>query len=145
MISESKDGRGEQGKTSTPKPNVNTYNLVMEAFLQLGDAARCQDLLFEMDADLDLTPNSESFSKVIRAWMHDEMNNRHEYGLSGQSCENAFRWLEELLKREKACDSGLGPAPDMFTGLLKTAAKTKSRGENILTIGQKTFWVRSYD
>ena len=66
-----------------PKPNVQTYNLVMDGHIQLGDAARVQDMLLEMDAtDGDVPPNSESFSKVIRAWLSDELR-EEQYGLPG--------------------------------------------------------------
>ena len=127
---------------SIPEPNVQTYNLVMEAWLQLGDAARVQDLLLEMDASNIVSPNSESFSKVIRSWLQEEMNHQTpRYGLSGLSCENAWKWLKELLERERMGHSDLGPAPELFSSILKTAARTPSRGENLLILGQDTFWV----
>lgn len=145
MIRESKNAAGDEENTaSVPEPNAHTYNLVMEAYLQLGDPSRVQDLILEMDASDSVLPNSESFSKVIRAWLHDEMNDQQQHGLPGLSCENAYKWLKELLDREKSGDyPDLGSAPDLFASILKTAAKTRSRGENILTVGQGTFWVRN--
>jgi len=126
-----------------PKPNVQTYNLVMDAHFQLSDAARVQDMIIEMDGTNGrIAPNNESFSKVIRAWLNDESNGekgRAQYGLPGLSVENAWRWLDELLRREKKqgdCSNGgsntgesvglVGPAPDLFSSILKTAARTVS-------------------
>ncbi|KAL7482440.1 hypothetical protein ACHAW6_008115 [Cyclotella cf. meneghiniana] len=126
---------------SVPEPNVQTYNLVMEAWLQLGDAARVQDLLMEMDVSDTVSPNSESFSKVIRAWLQEETKNRTpRSGLSGLGCENAWKWLKEMLERERSGCADLGPAPELFSSILKTAARTPSRGENLLILGQETFW-----
>ncbi|KAL7520984.1 hypothetical protein ACHAWX_005674 [Stephanocyclus meneghinianus] len=126
---------------SIPGPNVQTYNLVMEAWLQLGDAARVQDLLLEMDASDAVSPNSESFSKVIRAWLQEETKHRTpRSGLSGLGCENAWKWLKEMLERERSGCADLGPAPELFSSILKTAARTPSRGENLLIVGQETFW-----
>jgi len=130
------------GENFIAGPNVATYNLCMDAHFELGDAPRVQDMLIEMDATNGLIPpNSESFSKVIRAWINDELNN--PYGLPGSSVENAWRWLDELLQREKKDDSDLGPAPELFPAILKAAAKTSACGENLLTIGQWTF--RAYE
>jgi hypothetical protein len=144
MIKESNNIVDEDEDTvpSVPKPNVNTYNLVMDAFLQLGDPSSVQNLLREMDASDFVSPNSESFSKVIRAWLHDEMNNQQKQDLPGLSCENAFYWLKELLERERVGAPDLGSAPDLFASILKTAARTHSKGENLLSVGQSTFWVR---
>jgi hypothetical protein len=144
MIKESSTADENRETPSVPAPNVQTYNLVMEAWLQLGDPARVQDLLLEMDASTTVSPNSESFSKVIRAWLHDEMNSTHQYGLSGRSCENAWKWLKELIEREKRGTADLGPAPELFSSILKTAARSESKGENLLTVGQNTFWVRHF-
>lgn len=141
MIKES-NNTDLQYEASVPKPNVQTYNIVMEAFLHLGDPAKVQDIILEMDASKIVSPDSESFSKVIRAWLRDEINHQQKYGLSGVSCENAWKWLKELLEREKSGQSSLGSAPDLFASVLKTAAKTSSRGENLLIVGQETFWVR---
>eukprot|EP00804_Cyclotella_cryptica_P002909 CCRYP_013272-RA/>CCRYP_013272-RA protein AED:0.03 eAED:0.03 QI:850/1/1/1/0.33/0/4/946/716 len=141
MVKGSNTVNEQEEAASIPKPNVQTYNLVMEAWLQLGDPARVQDLLLEMDVSDSVAPNSESFSKVIRAWLQDEINNQQQYGLSGLSCENAWKWLKELLEREKMGHPDLGSAPELFSSILKTAARTKSRGENLLILGQGTFWV----
>ncbi|KAL9185104.1 hypothetical protein ACHAXT_002881 [Thalassiosira profunda] len=130
MISESKSGE----RSFMVPPNVQTYNVVMDAHLQLGDPARVQDMLLEMDASEDVTPNSESFSKVIRAWLQDELQNS-QYGLPGSSVENAWGWLEELLHREQKGDVDLGPAPDLFQSTIKTAARSSACGENMLTVG----------
>jgi hypothetical protein len=142
MLKESSNTGDELDSVLIPRPNVLSYNLVMEAFLQLGDPARVQDLMLEMDASNFISPNSESFSKVIRAWLHDEMSNiQQQRGLSGRGIENAWKWLRELLEREKADGPAVGPAPDLFIAILKTAAKTDYVGENLLAIGQGTFWV----
>lgn len=143
MIKESDNIVDEDEDTvpSVPKPDVNTYNLVMDAYLQLGDPKGVQNLLLEMDASDSVSPNSESFSKVIRAWLHDEMNNHQQQGLPGLSCENAFYWLKELLERERAGAPNLGSAPDLYQSILKTAARTHSRQDNLLSVGQATFWV----
>ena len=143
MIKES-NNTGLQYTSSVPRPNVQTYNIVMEAFLHLGDPARVQDLMLEMDASEFVSPDSESFSKVIRSWLHDELNNQQKCGLSGVSCENAWKWLKEMLEREKSSQFDLSTAPDLFASVLKTAARTSSRGENVLTVGQGAFWVRKY-
>lgn len=130
---------GQRQKNFVAKPNVQTYNLVMDAHIELCDASRAQDMLLEMDATNGvIPPNSESFSKVIRAWLMDELNHNH-YGLPGSSLEKAWKWFDELLKRERG-ERGLGPAPDLFSSILKTAARTSACGENVLTIGQSTFW-----
>ena len=97
----------------------------MDAHSALGNASRVQDMLLQMDATNGIVnPNSESFSKVIRSWLNDELKNQRE--TSGQSLENAWTWLKELLEREKRGDPDLGPAPELFTAMLKTAAKTVS-------------------
>lgn len=142
MIKESNTKMEEQESVAVPQPNTHTYNLVMESFLQLGDPGRVQDLMLEMDASDFVSPNSESYSKVIRAWLHDEMNNQQKHvTLPGLSCENAWAWLKELLQKEKEGIHNLGPAPDLYASILKTAARTKSSGDNILTVGQAVFWV----
>lgn len=111
----------------------------LEAWFQLNDAARVEDLLREMDAsNSPVRPNSESFSKVIRAWLQDELQS--PYGLPGTSCENAWRWLKELARREKEDNSDLGTALDLFSNVLKTAAMTSARGDNVLSVGLQTFW-----
>ena len=119
----------ERGETKSiiPKPDVTTYNLCMDAHLQLGDASRVQDLLIEMDSTNGLiTPNSESFSKVIRAWLNDELN-QPQYGLPGSSLMQAWNWLNELLTRENQSEAAvLGPTPELFSTILKTAARTVS-------------------
>ena len=141
MIKES-NKIGEQESAAVPKPNTHTYNLVMESFLQLGDPGRVQDLMLEMNASDFVSPNSESYSKVIRAWLHDEMNNQQHRGLpAGLSCENAWAWLKKLLQKEKEGVPYLGSAPDLYASILKTAARTQSSGDNILTVGQEVFWV----
>ena len=125
----------------TPSPNVATYNLVMDAHLALGNASRVQDMMLEMmdtANDPPVSPNSESFSKVIRAYLNKELDKRN-YGIPGEHLEIAFSWLKELVKREESGNSELGPAPDLFSTMLKTAAKTTARGENILDIAEWTF------
>lgn len=114
----------DQGeKNFIASANTQTYNLVMDAHIELCDAPRAQDMLLEMDATNGvIPPNSESFSKVIRAWLMDELHHHH-YGLPGSSLEKAWQWFDELLKRERG-EVGLGPAPDLFGHILKTAART---------------------
>jgi hypothetical protein len=114
--------RGE-AKSIIPKPDVTTYNLCMDAHFQLGDASRVQDLLMEMDSTNGLIiPNSESFSKVIRAWLNDELISP-QYGLPGSSLTQAWNWFNDLLSREKH-GAVLGPTPELFSAILKTAART---------------------
>lgn len=72
-----------------------------------------------------------SFSKVIRAWLNDELHNNNH----GIALDQAWIWMEELLQREKSGDVNLGPAPDLFSAILKTSAQTVSRGEGVLKIG----------
>jgi hypothetical protein len=83
--------------------------------------------LIEMDSTNGLiTPNSESFSKVIRAWLNDELN-LPQYGLPGSSLMQAWNWLNELLTRENHGEAAvLGPTPELFSAILKTAARTVS-------------------
>ena len=136
-----------EGGTTTQnyivKPNVTTYNLCMDAYLNVGDAPRVEDLLIEMDSmsddddnNVSPKPNSESYSKVIRAWLDDEMNG-NQYGYPGASVTNASNWLNKLLDCEKSGEDNLllGPAPELFSAILKTAARTNARGEILLTIG----------
>lgn len=114
----------EGGTNFIVTPDVATYNLCMDAHLNVGDAPRVEDLLIEMDATNDISPNSESYSKVIRAWLDDEMNGPH-YGLPGSSCINASNWLNKLLDKERSGEAMmLGPAPELFSAILKTAART---------------------
>jgi len=134
------DGTCQQQSVHTVRPNVNSFNLVMEAFLQLNDASRVEDLLREMDAtDGVITPNSESFSKVIRAWTRNALNTSN-HSLQSYSIENARRWLEELLQRESQGQSELGPAPELFSSILKSAATCHDDSESLLSVGQWTFW-----
>jgi hypothetical protein len=136
-----------EGGTTTQnfivQPNVTTYNLCMDAYLNVGDAPRVEDLLIEMDSmsddddnNVSPKPNSESYSKVIRAWLDDEMNG-NQYGYPGASVTNASNWLNKLLDCEKSGEDNLllGPAPELFSAILKTAARTNARGEILLTIG----------
>jgi hypothetical protein len=114
----------EGGTNFIAKPDVATYNLCMDAHLNVGDAPRVEDLLIEMDAANDVSPNSETYSKVIRAWLDDEMHGPH-YGLPGSSCITASNWLQKLLDKEKSSEADkLGPAPELFCAILKTAART---------------------
>ena len=53
MIDANRGGGGDDDprgghRNFVPKPNVQTYNLVMDGHIQLGDAARVQDMLLEM-------------------------------------------------------------------------------------------------
>jgi hypothetical protein len=124
-----------------PQPDSSTYNLVMEAWLQMDnpDAARVQDLLLEMKASDVVSPDSESYSKVIRAWLKDELLNQ-QLGVQGSSVERAWAWLDELMTLEEHGD--VGPAPELFTSILKTAARSEGRGENLLAVAQETFWAK---
>ncbi|KAL3809581.1 hypothetical protein ACHAXA_005797 [Cyclostephanos tholiformis] len=113
----------EGGTNFIAKPDVSTFNLCMDAHLNVGDALRVEDLLIEMDATNDVSPNSETYSKVIRAWLDDEIRGPH-YGLPGSSCIAASNWLQKLLEKEKSEADKLGPAPELFSAILKAAAKT---------------------
>lgn len=115
----------EGGTNFIAKPDVATYNLCMDAHLHVGGAPRVEDLLIEMESTNDVSPNSESYSKVIRAWLDDEMNGHH-YGLPpGSGCITASDWLQKLLDKEKSNEADkLGPAPELFAAILKTAART---------------------
>lgn len=75
---------------------------------------------------------------MIRAWLQDELNNQNI--VPGSSLEGAFNWLNELLDRERNDEDGLlGPAPDLFHAILKTAARSDANGERVLIIALKTF------
>ena len=132
---------GDKQKTPIAQPDVKTYNLVMEAWLQMDDpdAARVQDLLLEMKASNAVSPDSESYSKVIRAWLKDELKNQR-FGVPGSSVEKAWAWLDELMALEE--QGSVGPAPDLFTSIIKTAARSEGRGENLLAVAQAAFWAK---
>ncbi len=36
----------------------------------------------------------------------------------------------------------VGPAPELFTSILKTAARSEGRGENLLAVAQQSFWAK---
>ncbi len=134
-------GYDDEQNTLIPQPDASTYNLVMDAYLQMDttpDAARVQDLLLEMKASDCVSPNSESFSKVIRAWLKDELLNQS--GVQGSSLEKAWANLNELMSLEAQGD--VGPAPELFTSILKTAARSEGRGENLLAVAQESFWAK---
>ena len=144
MINENRSkGRNYDDQQATPiaHPDSSTYNLVMEAWLQMDDpdATRVQDLLLEMKASDVVAPDSESYSKVIRAWLKDELLNQH-VGVQGSSVERAWAWLDELMALEEHGD--VGPAPELFTSILKTAAWSEGRTENLLAVAQASFWAK---
>lgn len=122
-------------------PDASTYNLVMDAYLMQvdPDAARVQDLLLEMKQSDIVSPNSESYSKVIRAWLKDELLNQSS-GVQGSSVERAWANLNELISLE--AQGSVGPAPELYTSILKTAARSEGRGENLLAVAQESFWAK---
>jgi len=127
MIDQNRAKNYERENSFIAKPNTATYNLIMNAHFELADPARVQDFLLEMDATKGVTPpDNQSFSIVIRAWLQDELNSESQYRLPGSSIENAYSWLDELLQREERGDIDLGPAPELFSSILKTAARTVS-------------------
>ena len=120
-----------------PSPNVATYNLCIDAHVALGDAASAERLLNEMKEGNGLvSPNSESYSKVIRAFVSEELHSQHS---SGESIEKAWGLLQELIERERQEESNFGTAPDLFNTILKTAARSKAHRENVLNVAQSTF------
>lgn len=143
MINENRpraSGYDDQQATRIAQPDATTYNLVMDAFLMQvdPDAARVQDLLLEMKASDSVSPNTESYSKVIRAWLKDELLNQSV--VQGSSVERAWANLNELMSLEAQGD--VGPAPELFTSILKTAARSEGRGENLLAVAQESFWAK---
>ena len=68
------------------RPNVHTYNTVMEAFTQLGHDVKVAHLLLEVldhegSKDTSLRPNTESFSLVIKSWIiNDARSSRYNIG-----------------------------------------------------------------
>ena len=97
----------------------------MNAHFELADPARVQDFLLEMDATKGvIPPDNQSFSILIRAWLQDEMNSSEKYRMPGSSIEHTYHWLDELLQREAQGNVDLGPAPELFSAILKTAART---------------------
>ncbi|KAK1744610.1 pentatricopeptide repeat-containing protein [Skeletonema marinoi] len=141
MINENRPREGyTQQTTPIAQPDASTYNLVMDAWMNMDnpDAARVQDLLLEMKASDTVSPNSESYSKVIRAWLKDELLN--QLGVQGSSVERAWANLDELMSLEAQGD--VGPAPELFTSILKTAARSEGRGENLLAVAQESFWAK---
>jgi tetratricopeptide (TPR) repeat protein len=139
----SRYGGGDEQIMRIAQPNTKTYNLVMDAWLQMDehDAARVQDLLLEMKHSDIVSPDSESYSKTIRAWLMDELHTGGHVGIPGSSVEKAWEWLKELMHLEGS--GGVGsPAPELFTTILKTAARSEGRGENLLAVAQSVFFAK---
>ena len=120
-------------------PNTQTYNLVMDCHFRDCNPELVENLLIEMDSSGgEYPPNSESFSKVIRAWVQDELEGREDnHRLPGSSLANAQRWLQELLDREGSGDVKLGPAPELFLLIMKGAARSRAASIAVLETARK--------
>ena len=121
-------------------PNTQTYNLVMDCHFRDCNPELVENLLIEMDSSGGAyPPNSESFSKVIRAFVKDELEGpENDHRLPGSSLANAERWLRELLERESSGDVKLGPAPELFLLIIKGAARSRAAPIAVLETARKT-------
>ena len=123
-----------------PAPDVNTYNSVMLAYHNTNQPQKAENLLNELiemesESDLDIKPNSESFSIVIRSWLAHVRNTGHSGG-----CHNAYYWLSTLLEREEK-DFNVTVSPELYYQIIKTAeiSSRDTQDKALLNLALKTF------
>mmetsp|Transcript_16707 Transcript_16707/g.20408 ORF Transcript_16707/g.20408 Transcript_16707/m.20408 type:complete len:353 (+) Transcript_16707:677-1735(+) len=122
-------------------PDVNTYNSVILAFLNVDRPIEAENLLkelIEMDGSNDLRPNSESFALVIRGWLKYVKSGKENDVVQG--CKHAFKWLSTLLEKEDK-NEGFTSSPETFSQMIQTVeiATRKSRDKALLGIALETF------
>lgn len=122
-------------------PDVNTYNSVILAFHNIGQASQSEKLLeelLEMEERNKLKPNSETFSLVIRSWLQYVQSHQDSDVVHG--CLRAYNWLSVLLKKEEL-GQDISSSPELFSHLIKTikiVSKT-TQDKSLLNLALKTF------
>ncbi|KAG7362899.1 pentatricopeptide repeat protein [Nitzschia inconspicua] len=104
------------------QPTVLTYNAVLKAFARTEGALATENMLLDLgeiyqkDRAPELSPNSESFAIVIRAWLQsaDETKDVDE---RVTSLKRAVEWLSSL--REIENEKNLSTAPELYSGVLR--------------------------
>ncbi len=121
------------------KPDVNTYNSVILAFLNIGQASQAESLLEELiameESGKQIMPNSETFSLVIRSWLRyaNDPENDIVHG-----CHRAYKWLSALLKKEESGED-VTSSPELFSQIIKTIQAVEIQDKALLNIALKTF------
>ncbi len=132
----------EDCETSDVIPDVNTYNSVILAFMNIGRPIEAENLLEEliqMDGNNnDLGPNSESFALVIRGWMKYVKSEKENDAVQGS--RNAFKWLSILLEKEDK-NEDFTSSPEVFSQMMRTVeiASRKSGDKALLAVALETF------
>ena len=124
------------------QPNVNTYNAVLETYLNIGEASKAETLFleqleFEKHNEGIIRVNSETFSLIIRTWLKYAQIN--EVGNSIKGCRQAHKWLTMLLQREKSGIPFCSSSPELFGTILKVIAKARENDYFLFDIALKTF------
>lgn len=123
-------------------PTVSTYNVAMKALAKTDGALAAENMLLDLgekyrDEGKDsLCPNSESFAVVIRAWLKasDESRNTED---RISSLRRAVEWLSSL--REIENENNLSTAPELFSGVLKSAVVCARERPAVLDLAQEIF------
>ena len=123
-----------------PEADVNTFNSVMLAYHNINQPQKAENLLNELieierEGDIDIKPNSESFSIVIRSWLAHVRNTGDCEG-----CHNAYNWLSILLEREEK-DFDVTVSPELYYQIIKTAeiSSRHTQDKALLNLALKTF------
>jgi hypothetical protein len=122
-------------------PRTHTYNIAMEALGISEGALAAENLLLDLgdkyreERTENLCPNSESFAIVIRAWLQkadrdSDINERMD------SLHRAVEWLSSL--REVENENNLSTAPELFSGILRSARYCAKQRPEILELATNT-------
>ena len=137
------DSTSNESHTSSLKPTVNTYNIVMKALSRTDGALAAENVLLNLGEKYrdgtnhpELCPNSESFAIVIEAWLDSakEAQNANDRIVS---IRRAYEWLASLRTIEN--ESNLSTAPQLFTGLLSACKECANRRPHVLALAQQIF------
>lgn len=133
-------------------PRVSAYNAVILAWSSVGNASKATELLEEMLNENDNdnhsgrvpcpTPNTESFCRVINAWLKAEKRCGN-----GDACRRAALWLNKLAHLEENYDDtnssslNVNTTPELYNGILKAAAHSAEalNGPDLLDLAIETF------
>ena len=139
--SEEDDDGDDDDHRSRIKPSVATYNAVMQAYCNIGEARKAEKLLKELldqEHDTGIMPNSESFSLGIRAWLkHINMHTKLSDPVDG--CRRALKWLSILLQREQDGIGRCSSSHELFSSIIKTIHDIDVQDSRLLEIALKTF------
>ena len=133
--SDDDDDNDDASNHNRLRPRIGTYNAVLKAWRNTGDAARAEQFFQRTLQDGGLVKaNTESFALLIHTWLQQHKKNKGS--LPQQvGVRKAHEWLQTLLRLQQEDDHGGGgvavtttttttTTPDMYEGILKGIAQS---------------------